>query len=352
MAQIGSGSRRAPAVSCLMLGLGLLAPVTPAAPPMSASAAPSWDASPSSVAGEPAAGACSGDSGPLYRGAYQTYAVMARNAAASSAAALPVRLMVNKLRAYYRGIGVRDRGREIELGGCIRPVVSGVAAPSVEAYVRQVRREEDHLVRLAERLASAARAGDVAAARALYARARRAWGQVRADDTAARHEPHEDLAAWHVLERALWVHHYRSRAAPAADRLAAELHAVQGRAAASPEPVATLTGAAMALLDVVATDQVTGQEEHFSHLDLVDAAASIAGARSAYVAVRPLVSDGVLLARLDGAFFVARRALAALRALGPAVRFGDVPLGRRLALARAVDGLAEPFSYLPAAVTR
>ena len=51
--------------------------------------------------------------------------------------------------------------------------------------------------------------------------------------------------------------------------------------------VASIGNGAKQLLDEVATLQVTGEEERFSHTDLVNVQSSIDGARKAYDVLRP-----------------------------------------------------------------
>ena len=90
--------------------------------------------------------------------------------------------------------------------------------------------------------------------------------------------------------------------APVADQLAADVRELQAKVPTAEMSVASVGNGAKELLDEVATGKITGEEEAFSHTDLVDFQANLDGARKAYDVLRPLVVDAELLATLDAAF--------------------------------------------------
>ena len=65
-----------------------------------------------------------------------------------------------------------------------------------------------------------------------------------------------------------------------------------------------LANGAADLLEEVQNGKITGEEEQFSHLDLVDFAANVEGAQQAYASLRPGLQqiDGDLVSRLDQQF--------------------------------------------------
>ena len=87
---------------------------------------------------------------------------------------------------------------------------------------------------------------------------------------------------------------------------------------------ASIGNGAKELLDEVATGKVTGEEEAFSHTDLVDFAANVEGAEKAFDVLRPLAAQGdpALVTTLTPAFADVDEALAV------------APHGRRLRLLR------------------
>jgi iron uptake system component EfeO len=139
--------------------------------------------------------------------------------------------------------------------------------------------------------------------------------------------------------------------APVADQLVADVKDLQGRVATADLTVASIGNGAKELLDEVATGKITGEEEAFSHTDLVDVAANVEGAEKAFAVLRPLVTDADLVAELDSAFAGVDRALAAYRTGSTYVSYDTVDAAGRRELARVVDALGEPLSRLSSAAT-
>lgn len=198
--------------------------------------------------------------------------------------------------------------------------VSGAAADvdpeqqrAVQAYRTYVQ-GEDALVPLVQGFIAAVKAGEVAQAKVLYAPSRRPWEAVepvaesfgdldpKVDLREADLEPGQEWTGWHRLEKALWVGGSTAGLEPVADRLLTDVQDLRSRVGTAEMSVASIGNGAKELLDEVATGKITGEEEAFSHTDLVDVAANDDGARTALDVLRPLVEDEALLAELDGAF--------------------------------------------------
>ena len=137
---------------------------------------------------------------------------------------------------------------------------------------------------------------------------------------------------------------------PVADQLAADVRELQERVATADMTVASIGNGAKELLDEVATGKITGEEEAFSHTDLVDFQANLDGAKKAYDVLRPLVvGRRDLLDRLDVAFAAVQAELDKHRDGDAFVSYDTVDEPQRRELARVVDGLGEPLSQLTAA---
>ena len=65
-----------------------------------------------------------------------------------------------------------------------------------------------------------------------------------------------------------------------------------------------LANGAAGLIEEVQSGKITGEEEQFSHLDLVDFAGNVEGAQQAYASLRPGLEqiDADLVKTLDGQF--------------------------------------------------
>ncbi len=116
-----------------------------------------------------------------------------------------------------------------------------------------------------------------------------------------------------------------------------------------------LGNGAKELLDEVATGKITGEEERYSRIDLLDFAANVQGAKAAYDALRPAVQrrDAALAQQLDTRFRTVQQRLAGYRT-GPDqyVTYDILTPEQMRQLAADVDALGEPLSQLTATVVR
>jgi iron uptake system component EfeO len=235
-------------------------------------------------------------------------------------------------------------------------------AAAVRDYTAWVQSEVAALVPATEAFAAAVVAGDTARAKALYAASRIGWERIepvaesfgdldpKVDAREADLEPGQAWTGWHQLEKALWT---TGKADPAiARRLVADVRDLQSRVRTVELTPAQLGNGAKELLDEVATGKVTGEEEAFSHTDLVDFQANVEGAKKAYDVLRAVVvdRDPTLATELDSRF---AEVLTALAAHGSGARFTSydrlTPAQVR-SLAAKVDALSEPLSRLTATV--
>ena len=248
-------------------------------------------------------------------------------------------------------------------------VTSGSAAPvdprlavAVSAYTLWVQAEVDALLPVARSFATAVLAGDIARAKALYAPSRVGWERIepvaesfgdidpKVDAREADLEPGQAWTGWHQLEKSLWT---TGTADPkVAQQLIADLEDLQRRVRTVTLTPDQLGNGAKELLDEVATGKVTGEEEAYSHTDLVDFAANVAGARKAYDLLRPVVldNDRALADRLDARFADLEQALARYGSGATFVSYDRLTKDQVRDLADKVDAVAEPLSRLTAVV--
>jgi iron uptake system component EfeO len=142
--------------------------------------------------------------------------------------------------------------------------------------------------------------------------------------------------------------------APIARQMRADVRELRDRTRTTQLNAAQLGNGAKELLDEVATGKVTGEEERYSHLDLLDFEANVEGARRAYLALRPaLTADRhVLVNTLDTRFASLRRLLSGYRTAAGWTPYDELSQQQVRELAAAVDALGEPLSQLTAAVVR
>lgn len=238
------------------------------------------------------------------------------------------------------------------------------AAQAVADYRAYVQQQADALVPLVQQFAAAVQAGDVTRAKTLYAASRVPWETVEPvaeafgdldpemDARQADLDPGQEWTGWHRIEQALWVGGSTTGLDAVASGLVAHAQELQQRVAGATMSVASIGNGAKELLDEVATRKITGEEEVFSHTDLVDFAANVAGARKAFEVLRPLVQahDAALVGQLDTEFGDVEAALAGYRTPdGGYASYDTVDDTHRRDLARVVDALGAPLSQLTAA---
>jgi iron uptake system component EfeO len=169
-------------------------------------------------------------------------------------------------------------------------------------YGGYVQQQSRLLVGAVGRLTTAIRAGHLETARRAYAAARPyyeriepvaesfASGKVNLDariDARAGDVPARSWTGFHVIERALFSGGDRRGLLPSALGLqhnVAELHRLAKGLTYQP---AELLNGAGGLLDEVSKSKITGEEERYSHIDLLDFSANVEGAQQAFANVKP-----------------------------------------------------------------
>lgn len=231
-----------------------------------------------------------------------------------------------------------------------------VAATS--GYQDYVKAQVADLVTATDAFAAAVTAGDVVAAKELYGPARVPYERIEPVAESfgdldplidARVADVEDPATWggfHRIEQALWVDGTTEGMAPVAAELVANVAKLNTLVQDTTYQPADLANGSSALLDEVAASKVTGEEEAYSHLDLLDFAANVEGSRKAFDLLTPAlqVTDPDLVATITTKFDAVTTALAPYQQGESYVLYTDLTPEQVRDLATAVDALAEPLS--------
>lgn len=241
---------------------------------------------------------------------------------------------------------------------------------AVAAYRKYVQEQADATLPLAETFAKAVKDGDIEAAKKAYAPSRIGWERTepvaesfgdidpKVDVRADGLEAGQKFTGWHRLEKSLWEDKkLTAEDKTLADELIADLKDWQKRVGTAEISPTSMGNGAKELLDEVATGKVTGEEERYSHTDLVDFKANVEGAEQSYELLKPVAkeSDAALVTELDKQFAALNTLLDKYRADKNSYDFtsydkvGDAD---RKQLSDAVNALAEPLSKLAAAVVK
>ncbi|WP_328560133.1 iron uptake system protein EfeO [Streptomyces coelicoflavus] len=243
---------------------------------------------------------------------------------------------------------------------------------AVAAYRQYVQQQADETLPKAEAFAKAVEAGDLAAAKKAYAPSRIGWERtepvaesfgdidpkvdVREDGLEDGQDPATDWTGWHRLEKALWQDgKIGDREKELAATLVTDLKDWQNRVGKAEITPTSMANGAKELLDEVATGKVTGEEERYSHTDLVDFKANVEGAQKSYELLKPVAkeNDAALTTELDRQFRALNKLLDQYRPSTSSYEFTSydkVGKADRKELSDAVNALAEPLSKLAAAV--
>jgi iron uptake system component EfeO len=155
----------------------------------------------------------------------------------------------------------------------------------------------------------------------------------------------------------LWVSRATTAAmTPLADKLDKDVARLVRLVRTAGYQPAQVANGAKELMDEIGASKVTGEEDRYSHTDLYDFQANVEGARAVYDAIAPLLVQRAptLDAAIEKEFANVERVLAPHRRAAGWVSYtlANVPASERRVLSRAVDGLAEPLSKMPAIVAR
>ncbi|MFE0515558.1 iron uptake system protein EfeO [Streptomyces sp. NPDC058964] len=241
---------------------------------------------------------------------------------------------------------------------------------AVADYREYAQQQADATVPLAETFAKAIKAGDMEAAKKAYAPSRLGWERTepiaesfgdidpKTDTRADGLEDGQKWTGWHRLEKALWADKKIGDAEKTlADQLVTDLKDWQERVGKAEITPTSMANGAKELLDEVATGKVTGEEERYSHTDLVDFKANVEGAQKAYELLKPVASknDPALTTELDKQFGALNTQLDKYRSDKNSydfVSYDKVTADQRKELLDSVNALAEPLSKLAATVVK
>jgi iron uptake system component EfeO len=241
------------------------------------------------------------------------------------------------------------------------------SSPQVEAVVADYRNylqeNADELVATTKPFVAAVVSSDLAEAKELYAAPRIPYERIEpvADSFGAldpKIDAREngvaagDFEGFHRIEKALWEEGTTDGMAPVAKQLQADVEALAAKVkGVELQPVQVAEGA-NGLLGEVSASKITGEEERYSHIDLVDFEANVEGSEAAFEAVKPLLdaSDPDLAGEIEADFKMVFNSLQPYRTEDGFVAYTALTPADTKKLATVIDTLAEKLSQVPAAI--
>lgn len=265
---------------------------------------------------------------------------------------------------------------------------------AVDGYAAYVQAQATDLVAKTKALATAVDSGDVAAAKAAYVAARLPYERIEpVAESFGDLDPRidgrlgdngnapSDFIGFHRIEQALWADDTLDGMKPIATDLITDVTKLQSliaKKATSYDPN-EVTNGAVELMNEVLTSKVSGEEERYSHIDLVDFQANFDGTMKIIDLLRPVLAKSApdLSAKIDTAADAMQAELDRLQAdpgyentgfiewsCAPESETGDLPEGcvvsktaevtatQRRALTDAGKPLAALLAEVPVKVVR
>jgi iron uptake system component EfeO len=241
------------------------------------------------------------------------------------------------------------------------------AAPGAKDAVKQYReyleQNADELVEETEPFVKAVVAGDVAEAKSLYAAARIPYERIEPVaesfgdldpriDARENDVPADKFEGFHRIEKALWAEGSTAGMTPAARQLLANVRELKRKVKTVDLQAAQIANGANELLGEVSASKITGEEERYSHIDLVDFEANVEGAEAAFDAVEPLLSkqNPELIEEIEEHFEDVYAALKPYQRGEGFVSYTELSEVDTRKLAQEIDALAEELSQVPAQI--
>ncbi|AGL16987.1 iron uptake system protein EfeO [Actinoplanes sp. N902-109] len=245
------------------------------------------------------------------------------------------------------------------------PAVAAALTEATKQYQAYVISEVAKLVPATKTFTDAVRAGDVAKAKASFAAARYHYEEIEPVAESfgdldpgidARVDDVDDENSWtgfHRLEKALWADKSVAGLKPVADKLDQDIAKLQKLVSTATFQPAQLANGATELLNEVASSKITGEEDRYSHTDLSDFEANVAGAQSAFKLLQPALQklDPALATTVQQQFENVTAAVKPYKKGDGFVDYSTVTEEQRRELTQKVDALAEPLSQVAAKVT-
>ncbi len=227
----------------------------------------------------------------------------------------------------------------------------------VDTYRGYLEAQTAELVSATNAFVAAVQSGNVELAKQLYGPARvpyeriepvaETFGDLDPKIDARKGDVRDDeWGGFHKIEQALFVSNTTAGMSEVAADLQEDVGTLANLVASVELQPASIANGAVELLNEVSASKITGEEERYSRIDLLDFAGNVQGAKAAFDAVKPLLTGAkaALAAQIDARFAAVDTALAAHKVGTGYVLYTALTSADTRALSQAIDALAEPLS--------
>jgi iron uptake system component EfeO len=259
--------------------------------------------------------------------------------------------------------GASEEDGTLTVTGKLKAANSPEVEEAISAYRAYLEENTAELTAQTKPFVAAVVAGNVALAKQLYPAARIPYERIEPVaesfgdldpriDARENDVPLNEWGGFHKIEKALWEEDTAKGMAPVAEQLLADVEELEAKVKNVSLQAVQIANGANELLGEVSASKITGEEERYSHIDLVDFKANVEGSQVAFESVEPLLSesDPELAKEIEADFDKTFAALVPYETGDGFVLYTELTKADTRKLAQSIDTLAEKLSQVPAAI--
>jgi iron uptake system component EfeO len=264
--------------------------------------------------------------------------------------------------------GGTEEDGTLKVTGELEEESSPETVKAIDTYKKYLLKNSEELTEKTKPFVEAVIAGNIAKAKQLYPAPRINYERIEPVaesfgdldpriDARENDVPKSEFGGFHRLEKALWEEETTKNMEPVAEGLLEDVEELESLIKGKVKIHAVeIANGANELLTEVSTSKITGEEERYSHIDLVDFLGNVEGAEDAFLAVAPLMEekDPSLVKEVEKDFAAVYAALKPYEtSKWPGfVLYTELTKADTRKLAQVIDTLAEKLSLVPAKIAQ
>jgi len=264
--------------------------------------------------------------------------------------------------------GGTEEDGTLKVTGELETESSPETVKAIDTYKKYLLKNSEELTEKTKPFVAAVIAGNIAKAKQLYPAPRVNYERIEPVaesfgdldpriDARENDVPKSEFGGFHRLEKALWEEESTKNMEPVAESLLEDVEELEELIKGKVKIHAVeIANGANELLTEVSTSKITGEEERYSHIDLVDFKGNVEGAEDAFLAVAPLMGekDPSLMKEVEKDFAAVYAALEPYEtSKWPGfVLYTELTKADTRKLAQVIDTLAEKLSLVPAQIAQ
>jgi iron uptake system component EfeO len=256
----------------------------------------------------------------------------------------------------------------LKVTGQLKTKKSPEIEKAVDSYKEYLLENSEELTKNTKPFVAAVIAGNIAEAKQIYPKPRINYERIEPVaesfgdldpriDARENDVPKSEFGGFHRIEKALWEEDTTKGMKPVAEGLRADVEELEEKIKGDIKIQAVeIANGANELLTEVSTSKITGEEERYSHIDLVDFLANVEGSQVAFEAVSPLIEkkQSQLVKEVEADYEAVYAALKPYETTKwPGfVLYTELNKSDTRKLAQMIDTLADKSALIPAQIAK